>query len=78
MQQEIDQKILVNNKLRSVRTKKKLSQYEVAYRAKITKECYQLAEKGRTTPNLLTALLIAQALDKTVDQLFYLVREKVR
>lgn len=78
MRQEIDKKIYVKHNLRSIRDKKKLSQPDVAYRAGITKLCYQYTEWGRSTPTLLTALLIAKALDKTVDQLFYFVEEKVR
>lgn len=75
---ESNEKIYVVNKLRSIRNKKKLSQSEVARCARITKACYQQAEAGKTIPSLITALFIARALDKTVDQLFYLVKEKLK
>lgn len=78
MRQRIDVKIHVRNNLRILRSRRKLTQSEVARKAFISEECYRLVESRKTIPNLLTALLIADAMGETIDKLFYMEKEKIK
>lgn len=60
----------MNTKLKKEREKTGLTQVEVAKKAKVTERCYQRYEAGERVPDVLTAKLIAQALNSTVDELF--------
>jgi len=60
----------VNTKLKNIRKKNGLTQEELAKKANITARNYQRVEKGVQDPKTTTALLIAQALQTTVEELF--------
>lgn len=63
--------ILSNNtKLKNARKKTGLTQAEVAKQAGITTRGYQRYEAGKRVPNAVTAILIAKALNSTVEELF--------
>ncbi len=60
----------MNTKLKNVRQKNGLTQEELAKKANITTRNYQRIEKGEQDPKTTTAILIAQALQTTVEELF--------
>ena len=60
----------MNIKLKNVRQKNGLTQEELAKKANITTRSYQRIEKGVQDPKTTTAILIAQALNTTVEELF--------
>ena len=62
--------VIVNTKLQRARKKAKLTQVEVAKQAGIKERAYQRYEAGERLPNVLTAKLIAKALNSTVEELF--------
>lgn len=57
-------------KLRVIREKSGKTQARVATEIGISETHYQNIEYEKTTPNVRTAILIAQALDTTVEKLF--------
>ena len=67
--------MIVNSKLKNARIKLGLTQIQVARKANITEVSYQRIEYGSQRPSLTTALLIAQALNTTVEELFPLSQE---
>ena len=60
----------MNNQLKKARKNVGLTQVEVAEKANITEVSYQRIEYGLQRPSLTTAILIAQALQTTVEELF--------
>lgn len=60
----------MRNKLKEKREKAGLMQVEVAKRANITVVCYQRYEYGERIPRVDVALLIADILNSTVEELF--------
>lgn len=61
---------MILNKLKTTRQKIGLTQLEVAKKANITTTSYQRIEYGTQTPKVDTALLIAETLNSTVEELF--------
>ena len=57
-------------KLRAAREKSGKTQRQVAQESGITEVSYQRIEYGTQRPSLTTAILIARALDSTVEDLF--------
>ena len=62
--------MIVNTKLKSKREEKGLMQAEIANQAKVSLRAYQYYENGERVPDVLTAKLIAKALNCSVDELF--------
>ena len=62
--------MLKNKHLINARKKTGLTQVQVADKAKITVISYQRIEYGIQRPSLNTAILIAEALNSTVEELF--------
>lgn len=60
----------MKTKLKTVREKSGLTQVQVAEKAGITETCYQRYEAGIRFPRADTAILIATALNSTVEYLF--------
>jgi putative transcriptional regulator len=58
-------------KLRLARVEKSLTQQELADMVDVTRQTIGLIEKGGYNPTLNLCVRIAQALDKTLDQLFW-------
>lgn len=61
--------------LKKIRKEKGLTQVQVAEKARITETSYQRIEYGKQRPSLITAQLIAQALNTTVEDIFPLRRQ---
>ena len=60
----------MNIALKQAREKACLTQVQVADRANIQERSYQYYEAGERTPNTVTAVLIANILHSTVEELF--------
>lgn len=60
----------MNTKLKKERKKTGLTQVEIARKSKVTVRCYQRYESGERIPDATTAILIAQAVNSTVEDLF--------
>lgn len=57
-------------KLKTTRQKTGLTQVQVAEKANITVTSYQRIEYGKQEPKATTAILIAETLNSTVEELF--------
>jgi putative transcriptional regulator len=62
----------VANNVRAVRIEKGYTQEALAARVGLTRQSVIAIEKGRFTPSIQTALLLAAALETAVDELFWL------
>ena len=60
----------MRTKLKIKRQETGFTQVEVAEKARITTRQYQRYERGERIPNAATAILIAKALNSTVEELF--------
>ena len=61
-----------NMKLKLARVEKKLNQQELADLVDVTRQTIGLIEKGNYNPSLNLCIKIAKALDRTLDQLFWM------
>ena len=59
------------NNIKILRKEKGFSQEELADRAKVSRVNLTNIENGKVIPNLDTSKKIADALNKTVDQIFF-------
>ena len=64
----------MNNKVKTVRIEKSLTQLQLAEKTGVTRQTISLIEKGKYNPTLRLCLDICYALDKTLDEVFW--REK--
>ena len=62
----------IKNKLREIRTERGLTQEQLAGMVGVTRQTIISVEKGRFTPSVRLALELAQALDASVNELFWL------
>jgi len=60
----------VKNRVRELRTKRALSQAEVAATLGVSRQTVIAIETGRYSPSLPLAFRIAQFFDSTVDEIF--------
>ena len=60
------------NAVTEARKAKKFTQADLAERVGVTRQTIIAIEKGNYTPSVLLALKLAQALKKTVEELFWL------
>ncbi|MCS7283099.1 MAG: helix-turn-helix transcriptional regulator [Anaerolineae bacterium] len=65
-------KITLRNRLKVARAEKNLSQEELARLVGVTRQTISAIETGQYCPSALLAFLLARALGKPVDQLFFL------
>jgi putative transcriptional regulator len=63
----------LSNRVREARTALGLTQEQLGQAVELTRQSIIAIEKGRFTPSVHTALLLASALDTTVDALFWIV-----
>jgi putative transcriptional regulator len=63
---------VLNNRLRDRRTERGLTQEELGQAAGLTRQSIIAIEKGRFTPSVHTALILASALNVLVDDLFWI------
>ena len=65
----------IANKLRVVRTEKRLTQEMLGGMVGLTRQSIIAIEKGRFTPSIHTALMLARALETPIEELFWLQNE---
>jgi len=65
----------IANKLRVVRTEKRLTQEMLGEMVGLTRQSIIAIEKGRFTPSIHTALILARALETPIEELFWLQNE---
>lgn len=64
--------LVVRNRVRELRVKKKLRQADLAQRVNVTRQTILAIEKDRLNPSIRLSLKIARVLGLPVDQVFYL------
>jgi putative transcriptional regulator len=63
------------NRLKERRSELGLTQAELAERVGVTRKTVNTVENGVFTPSTILALKLAEALDRTVEQLFQLIED---
>jgi putative transcriptional regulator len=63
------------NSLKDRRTELGLTQAELAERVGVTRKTVNTVENGVFTPSTILALKLAEALDRTVEQLFQIIED---
>lgn len=63
--------LIFKNRLKAVRTEKKLSQGELAEMVGVSRQTISSIENNQFCPSAKLALLICVALEKTFEELFY-------
>lgn len=63
----------LGNRLREARTEEGLTQLELAQRVGVSRKTINTVENSVFTPSTTLALSLAQALGRTVEQLFFLI-----
>jgi len=63
------------NRIRLARVENDLTQAQLAERAGVTRQTIGLIEAGRFNPSLKLCIAIARALNKTLDDLFWIEEE---
>lgn len=66
----------MNKKIRVARIQMDLTQEELALKVGVTRQTISLIEKGKYNPSLKLCLEICYALNKTLDDIFWIEREK--
>lgn len=64
--------VILKNRLKVARAEKNLSQEELALLVCVTRQTISAIETGLYCPSALLAFLIAQKLEKPIEELFYL------
>lgn len=67
----MDEKLVLKNCLKKVRTKKKMSQAELAELVGVSRNTISSIETGQYSPTAKLALILCIALDKKFEDLFY-------
>ena len=67
----MDNKLILKNNLKTIRTNKNMSQEELARIVGTSRQTIIAIEKGLFNPSAKLALLLCTALDATFEQLFY-------
>ena len=73
---QIMQKFCLCNRLKVARAEKSLSQGQLGLLAGVTRQTIGSIETGQYNPSTLLALLLAQCLNKRVEELFFLEEEE--
>jgi putative transcriptional regulator len=68
--------VRIGNRLKQRRAEKNLTQADLAKLVGVSRKTINTVENSVFTPSVLLALTLARQLDTTVEQLFYLMREK--
>ena len=66
------------NRVKLARVENDLTQAQLAERAGVTRQTIGLIEAGRFNPSLKLCIAIAKALNKTLDDLFWIEEEEER
>lgn len=67
----MDEKLILKNNLKEVRTEKKLSQTQLAAMVGVSRNTISSIETGQLNPTAKLALVLCIALDKKFEDLFY-------
>ena len=67
----MEEKLVLKNNLKEIRTKKKLSQQELANMVGVSRNTISSIETGKYYPTAKLALVICIALDKKFEEIFY-------
>lgn len=62
---------MYSNNMKALRMKKKLSVTELSYKARISERYLYFIEKGEKNPSLKTAYAIANALEVSIEDIFF-------
>jgi putative transcriptional regulator len=62
----------LNNRLKEVRQQNQFTQETLAQRVGVTRQTIIAIEKGKFVPSVKLALELAQALDRPLDEIFWL------
>ncbi len=65
----------VRNQVRELRLEQRLTQEALGEAVGLTRQSILAIEKGRFTPSIHTALMLAQALGVSIEQVFWLAKE---
>jgi len=65
----------VNNKVKIARVQTDLTQQQLAEKVGVTRQTISLIEKGKYNPTLKLCLEICYALNKSLDELFWISKE---
>ncbi|WP_369902153.1 helix-turn-helix transcriptional regulator [Bacillus manliponensis] len=63
---------MLQNRLRELRARYRLTQSDLGAKAGVTRQTIGFIEKGDYEPSITLALKIAEALDHTVEEVFWL------
>jgi putative transcriptional regulator len=66
------------NRVKLARVENDLTQAQLAQKAGVTRQTIGLIEAGRFNPSLKLCIAIAKALNKTLDDLFWIEEEEER
>lgn len=66
----------LKNRVRELRIKAGLTQEQLGISTELTRQSVIAIEKGRFTPSVATALVLASALATTVDDLFWMEKKE--
>lgn len=67
----MDDALILKNRLKEVRTEKKISQAELAKRVGVSRNTISSIETGQYQPTAKLALILCIALDMKFEELFY-------
>ena len=67
----MDEKLILKNRLKEVRTEKGLSQAELAALVGVSRNTISSIETGQFNPTAKLALVLCVALDRKFEELFY-------
>ncbi|MFT8343338.1 MAG: helix-turn-helix transcriptional regulator [Clostridium beijerinckii] len=67
----MEEKLILQNRLRVARAEKKLSQGDLAAMVNVSRQTISSIETGQFCPSAKLALLLSIALDKKFEELFY-------
>lgn len=66
----------MDNRMKVARVEKGWTQKQLAEQTGVTRQTISLMEKGKYNPSLKLCLQICYALDKTLDEIFWLDKEE--
>lgn len=69
-------RVRLANRLRVARAEKRLSQEDLAKMAGVTRQTIGAIENGQYCPSALLAFVLAERLEKPVDELFYMDKQE--
>lgn len=67
----MNEKLILKNRLKEIRSEKKMSQSELAQTVGVSRNTISSIETGQFCPTAKLALILCIALDKKFEELFY-------